>query len=162
MSVVYIHRGTYGTNVWNHTKVIGHLSSSKQNETDISHQWNRPKHKGGLKCCICVHSHLVSVITNLTNSCPIRDHWRSNHLISQQTNNKPVKPFSVLKNGLLWKWLTDCEHLNHLYFYFEGCTDIKLGKHQLKKKFSVSDWLIYLTEWFPLLRLCTSPQSALV
>ena len=34
---VYIHWGTYRSNVLSYTKLIGHLSSSQQNESDIFH-----------------------------------------------------------------------------------------------------------------------------
>ena len=118
---VYSYRGTYRTHVLSHTKLIGHLSSSQQNETDISRQWNHTQPRDGLNCCMNVHSHL-SVITHLTNSCLIQEHWRTNQLINQQTNNKPVKPF----RKLFTEWLTRRLWISQSFvLYIVGCADIK-------------------------------------
>ena len=131
---VYIHRGTYRTNVLSHTKLIGQLSSSQQNVTDISHQWNHSKLKGRLNCCVSVHLHL-SVIKYITNNRLIKEQWRTNQLINQQTNNTDVKPF---RNWCTMnEWLTDCEYLNLLYFTLWALqtSSKKVVKYLLKKSY---------------------------
>ena len=120
-----------------HTKLIGHLSSSQQNETDISHRWNHSKHKDGLNCYVSVHSHL-SVIKHLTNSYLIKEHWRTNQLINQQTNNKPVKPFR--KWSTMSDWLNDWTSQSFVLLLCRLCshqTTFKLVKHLLKRRSSL-------------------------
>ena len=156
-SWVYIHSGTYRTNIKSHTKLIGHLSSSQQNETEIFHQWNHSKHTDGLNCCMSVHSHL-SVITHLTIGL-IKDNWRTNQLINQQTTNLQ----NLLENGLLW--VSDSLTVKTSIFCTFTLQAVQTSNNQQtcktsikkKKKFSVTDWIS--DYWFILLRLCTYPQD---
>ena len=96
----YIHWGTYSASVLRYTKLIGHLSSSQLNKSDIFHCWRHSKHKDRLACCMSVQLHLPARI-HLTNSCLIKEHWRTNQLTNQQTNL-----WNCLENGLS-DWLTD-------------------------------------------------------
>ena len=41
----------YGTNVPSYTKLIGYLSCSQLNKSDIFHYWSHLKHKDRLNCC---------------------------------------------------------------------------------------------------------------
>ena len=148
---MYIHRGTYRTNVLSHTKLIGQLSSSQQNVTDISHQWNHSKHKVGLNCCARVHLHL-SVIKYITNNRLIKEQWRTNQLINQQTNNTDVKPF---RNWCTMnEWLTDCEYLNLLYFTLwavQTSNNKESCKTSIKEKEAeevLCKWITWLSDSF--------------
>ena len=140
-SWVYIHSGTYRTNIKSHTKLIGHLSSSQQNETEIFHQWNHSKHTDGLSCCMSVHSHL-SVVTHLTIGL-IKDNWRTNQLINQQTTNLQ----NLLENGLLW--VSDSLTVKTSIFCTFTLQAVQTSNNQQtcktsikkKKKFSVTDWI---------------------
>ena len=145
---MHIHRGTHRTNILSHTKLKGHLSSSQQNETDISNQWNHSKCEDGLNCCVSIHSQ-QSVITHFKNSCVIKKHRRTNQLINQQTNNKPVRPFR--KWFTMSDWLTDCEYLNFfLYFYFVGLqtsNNQQTCKTSIKKEEVLCKWHDWIPDW---------------
>ena len=67
--------------------------------------------------------HLNDLQCYVSQSCPIKEHWRTNLLINQHTN-KPVN-WNLLENGYLWVTYSPTVNINLFYFYYVGCADIK-------------------------------------
>ena len=129
---VYTYRGSYGTNVLSYTKLTGHwLSSSQLNKSDIFHHWSHSKHKDRLVYCVSVQLQLSATI-HLTNSCLIKEYWRTYHLINEQTN---LWNLLVL---VYYEWLTVLS-LCRLCRY--QTTNTRVKRSFLSKFSVVSDWI---------------------
>ena len=102
-----------------------------------------------------LHECLFTSICNISQLSK-KEHWTTNQLINQQTNNKSVKPFR--KWFTMSYWPTDCEYLSLLYFVQPIN---KLVRHLLQRRKKVlCKWLTeYMIAWFTVLGLCTSPQD---
>ena len=80
----------------------------------------------------------------LTNSCLIKEYWRTNQLINEQT----CKTFLKM---VYYEWLTHWLWIStFFYFYFVGCEDIKwpTNLYNIYEKKVIYNWLTeYISDW---------------